>query len=338
MRIDIEDLCVDVAGVRLVADATVRAASGQVVGLIGPNGSGKSTLLRCAYRALRPSAGAVLVGGEDLHALKPREGARRLAALPQESSSEFDFTVGEVVAMGRTPHQGATGRASAADVRACTAALARVGADHLADRGFLTLSGGEKQRVLIARALAQQPRILVLDEPTNHLDIAQQLEVLALLGTDAPREQPAGDPAGDPAGSGSGPTDAAGPAEPIGPTGPDGGTDTTGSAARAASGTPAGLTVLTALHDLNLAARHCDVLYVIAHGRIVTSGTPPEVLTPELLAEVFQVRAHRVQHPESGALQLLFDRLPQPVGGPTPTAAPLPAQAAVPPDSPVPTP
>ncbi|WP_217189100.1 ABC transporter ATP-binding protein [Streptomyces buecherae] len=288
MRIDIEHLSVRIGGAELVADATVRAASGQVVGLVGPNGSGKSTLLRCAYRALRPSAGAVLVDGDDLHALSPREGARRLAALPQESSSEFDFTVGEVVAMGRMPHQSATGRVSAADARACTEALATVGAGHLVDRGFLTLSGGEKQRVLIARALAQQPRILVLDEPTNHLDIAQQLEVLALLratpGATAgpgPQARPGSEPGAQP-GSGSG-------AE-AGPTG--------------------GLTVLTALHDLNLAAQHCDLLYVIAHGRIVTSGPPHEVLTPTLLAEVFQVRGHQVRHPVSGALQLLFDRLP----------------------------
>ncbi|QKW50650.1 ABC transporter ATP-binding protein [Streptomyces buecherae] len=294
MRIDIEHLSVRIGGAELVADATVRAASGQVVGLVGPNGSGKSTLLRCAYRALRPSAGAVLVDGDDLHALSPREGARRLAALPQESSSEFDFTVGEVVAMGRMPHQSATGRVSAADARACAEALATVGAGHLVDRGFLTLSGGEKQRVLIARALAQQPRVLVLDEPTNHLDIAQQLEVLALLraaprATAGPGAADAQRPDAEP-GSGPGAEPGSGPGGEAGPTG--------------------GLTVLTALHDLNLAAQHCDLLYVIAHGRIVTFGPPHEVLTPTLLAEVFQVRGHQVRHPVSGALQLLFDRLP----------------------------
>ncbi|WEV27033.1 ABC transporter ATP-binding protein [Streptomyces sp. 71268] len=289
MRIDVEHLSVRIGGAELVAEATVRAASGQVVGLVGPNGSGKSTLLRCAYRALRPSAGAVLVDGDDLHALSPREGARRLAALPQESSSEFDFTVGEVVAMGRMPHQSATGRVSAADARACTEALATVGAGHLVDRGFLTLSGGEKQRVLIARALAQQPRVLVLDEPTNHLDIAQQLEVLALLRA-APGAT-AGPGSEAQPGTESGAEPGSGPGGEAGPTG--------------------GLTVLTALHDLNLAAQHCDLLYVIAHGRIVASGPPHEVLTPTLLAEVFQVRGHQVRHPVSGALQLLFDRLPQ---------------------------
>ncbi|MEU1308985.1 ABC transporter ATP-binding protein [Streptomyces cinnamoneus] len=255
MRVDVEGLSVEVAGARLVEDIGLRAGNGQVVGLVGPNGSGKSTLLRCVYRALRPAAGRVLLDGDDLHALGAREGARRLAALPQESSSEFDFTVAEVVAMGRLPHRGAAGRITAEDTGICAAALERVGAAHLAGRGFLTLSGGEKQRVLIARALAQQPRVLVLDEPTNHLDIAQQLEVLALVRD-------------------------------------------------------SGLTVLAALHDLNLAATHCDELYVIAGGRIVASGPPHSVLTAGLLAEVFGVRAHRVPHPASGAPQLLFDRLP----------------------------
>ncbi|MGN5632746.1 ABC transporter ATP-binding protein [Streptomyces sp. AC154] len=254
MRIDIDALTVEIAGARLVEDVTLRAGDAQLVGLVGPNGSGKSTLLRCVYRALNPATGTVRIGGEDLHALSPRESARRLAALPQESSQEFDFTVAEIVAMGRMPHQGPTARMSEEDRRTCEAALAEVGAGHLADRGFLTLSGGEKQRVLIARAMAQQPRALVLDEPTNHLDIAQQLEVLALVRA-------------------------------------------------------SGLTVLTALHDLNLAALHCDVLHVIDRGRIVASGAPHDVLTPELLAEVFGVRAHRVPHPETGAVQLIFDRL-----------------------------
>ncbi|MFF3276252.1 ABC transporter ATP-binding protein [Streptomyces chrestomyceticus] len=262
MRIDIDAVSVDVAGARLVHDITLRADSGRVVGLVGPNGSGKSTLLRCAYRALRPAAGTVRLDGTDLHAMGVREGARHLAALPQESATEFGFTAAEVVAMGRLPHQRGSGRPSAADLRVCEDALDRTGAAHLAARAFLSLSGGEKQRVLIARALAQEPRVLVLDEPTNHLDIAQQLELLALVRD-------------------------------------------------------SGLTVLTALHDLNLAAVHCDELYVISGGRIVASGAPHDVLGPELLAEVFGVRAHRVPHPETGAVQLLFDRLPARTDAPT---------------------
>ncbi|MFE7795627.1 ABC transporter ATP-binding protein [Streptomyces sp. NPDC057460] len=254
MRIDIDALTVEIVGARLVEEVTLGVGAGQFVGLVGPNGSGKSTVLRCVYRALRPTAGTVRFGGEDVCAMSARESARRLAALPQEAVTEFDFTVAEVVAMGRLPHQRPVTRTTDEDRQTCESALTRVGAGHLADRGFLTLSGGEKQRVLIARALAQQPRVLVLDEPTNHLDIAQQLEVLALVRD-------------------------------------------------------SGLTVLTALHDLNLAALHCDLLHVIESGRIVASGAPHDVLTPELLAEVFGVRAHRVPHPETGAVQLLFDRL-----------------------------
>lgn len=254
MRIDIDGVTVEAARTRLVDDVRLTADSGAFVGLVGPNGSGKSTLLRTVYRALRPAGGAVRLDGEDLHAMDPRAAARVLAALPQESSADFDFTVAEVVSMGRLPHQG---RTAASDREICERAMERTGVAHLADRGILGLSGGEKQRVLIARALAQEPQVLVLDEPTNHLDIAHQLDVLSLV-----RES--------------------------------------------------GVTVLAALHDLNLAAAHCDLLYVIDGGRIVVSGPPHDVLQPELLAEVFGVRAHRVRHPLTGAVQLLFDLLPTP--------------------------
>ncbi|MFF8905443.1 ABC transporter ATP-binding protein [Streptomyces olivaceoviridis] len=252
MRLDIEDITIEAAGTRLVEHIDLTVDSGTFAGLVGPNGSGKSTLLRSVYRALRPTAGAVRLDGDDLHAMDPRATARALAALPQESSAEFDFTVAEVVAMGRLPHRG---RTAASDWETCARAMDRTGVAHLADRGFAGLSGGEKQRVLIARALAQRPRVLVLDEPTNHLDIAHQLDVLSLVRD-------------------------------------------------------SGLTVLAALHDLNLAAAHCDVLYVIDKGRIVAAGPPHDVLRPALLAEVFGIRAHPVRHPVTGAVQLLFDLLP----------------------------
>ncbi|MCP2257843.1 iron complex transport system ATP-binding protein [Streptoalloteichus tenebrarius] len=252
MDVELEDLSVTVAGRRLVEDLRMEVPSGTVVGLVGPNGSGKSTTLRCVYRALRPTAGRVLLGGDDVVALSPREAARRLGALTQDSHVEFDFTVAEVVTMGRSPHKNLMDPDTDQDREICAAALRRVGAAHLAGRSFLTLSGGERQRVLIARALAQQPAVLVLDEPTNHLDIRHQLEVLSLVRQ-------------------------------------------------------AGLTVLAALHDLNLAAAACDRLYVLSGGRVVTSGAPEEVLTPEVVAEVFGVRAHVVAHPTSGAPQLIFD-------------------------------
>lgn len=242
MRVEVDGLTVQ----GIIADITLEACD-EVVGIVGPNGSGKSTTLRCVYRAMKPDAGAVLIDGVNVH--KRHQLARDLAALTQESQVEFDFTVAEVVEMGRLPHE----RDSARDRRIVGDALATVDLSGLASRSFLSLSGGERQRVLIARAIAQEPRVLVLDEPTNHLDIRHQLDVLAL-----------------------------------------------------ARGL--GVTVLTVLHDLNLAASYCDRLYVLDEGRLVASGTPEEVLVPELIAKVFHVTAHVVRHPTTGVPQLLFDQ------------------------------
>ncbi|RCG27033.1 ABC transporter ATP-binding protein [Sphaerisporangium album] len=252
MELRLDGVSVAVAGRALVRELRLDVPSGRIVGLIGPNGSGKSTALRCVYRALRPTAGAVLLDGADVTAIPLRESARLVAALTQESHSELDFTVEEVVALGRTPHL-AHGRALGREERElCRWAMARVGVAHLAGRSVLTLSGGERQRVLIARALVQQPRVLVLDEPTNHLDVRHQVELAALLRA-------------------------------------------------------SGLTVLVALHDLNLAAATCDRLGVLSGGSLVAAGSPADVLTPELIRRVFGVEATVVTHPRTGATQLLYD-------------------------------
>ncbi|MFH8369738.1 ABC transporter ATP-binding protein [Streptomyces sp. NPDC018031] len=170
------------AGARhLVRDVSLAARPGEVIGLVGPNGSGKSSLLRAVYRVLRPDTGRVRVDGADTWSLPARRLARTLSAVVQESGADFDLTVREVVAMGRTPHQRLLAGDTPEDARLIESALASVDAAELADRPFDRLSGGERQRVLIARALAQQPALLVLDEPTNHLDIRHQLEVLGIL-------------------------------------------------------------------------------------------------------------------------------------------------------------
>lgn len=162
-------------GVGLVAEP------GTAVGLIGPNGSGKSTLLRLLYRALRPRSGVVAIDDTPVEALRGRALAARLAVVAQESPAETPITVAETVLLGRAPWAGALHGYSRADRIAAAAALARVGARHLADRPYTALSGGERQRVLIARALAQQADHLLLDEPTNHLDIGYQHELLGLI-------------------------------------------------------------------------------------------------------------------------------------------------------------
>ncbi|GGX28007.1 ABC transporter ATP-binding protein [Streptomyces chryseus] len=176
-----EGLSYGVDGRHLVDDVTLTAADGETVGLVGPNGSGKTTLLRCVYGTLRPSHGRVLLDGEDLHAMRPKARARRIATVPQDSAAVFELTVREVVAMGRSPHKRFWEQDTDADDTLVRRALARVGITDLADRAFPSLSGGERQRALTARALVQQPSLVVLDEPTNHLDIRYQLEILGLV-------------------------------------------------------------------------------------------------------------------------------------------------------------
>jgi iron complex transport system ATP-binding protein len=182
MRLELVGLKLEIAGRTIVRDVALDIPEGTVSGLIGPNGSGKSTMLRAVYRHLRPSDGLVLVGGDDCWKLPPRQVAQRIGTVPQERPVELDLTVWEMAAMGRTPHKSAFVRDDPRDHAAVAAALARVGLGDLAHRRFSELSGGEKQRVVVARALAQETPVLVLDEPTNHLDVRHQLEVLDLIG------------------------------------------------------------------------------------------------------------------------------------------------------------
>lgn len=168
----------------LVLDqVTATAEDGDFVGLIGPNGSGKTTLLRTLYAALKPRAGQVQIDDVRVDALKPVELARRIAVVPQEGAPELPLTVVDMVLLGRAPLRSMFRSYSRHDHRQAASALRRVNARDLAERSFNTLSGGEKQRVLVARALAQEADHLLLDEPTNHLDIRYQHEILALIRT-----------------------------------------------------------------------------------------------------------------------------------------------------------
>jgi iron complex transport system ATP-binding protein len=181
MSLELRDVSVDIGGRRIVSDVGFAVPDGSFTGLLGPNGSGKSTILKTIYRVHRPAAGQVLLDGADLLALRPREAARRVAVVAQEFSLEFDFTVTEMVLISRTPHKRGFDRDNEADRATADRAIRQAGCADLADRGFNTLSGGEKQRVLIAQAIAQGADHLILDEPTNHLDIRYQVEILELV-------------------------------------------------------------------------------------------------------------------------------------------------------------
>ncbi len=251
MRLQADHVNWSIDGKPILRDVSLAVEPGSITGLIGPNGSGKSTLLRCIYRAQKPDSGTITLDGKDLIRMDSRDSARRIAVVLQEYPSDFQFTVGEIVSMGRNPHKGMFDRDTPADRGIIRDALARVGLAGFSHRNFNTLSGGEKQRVIIARTLAQQPNFLVLDEPTNHLDIRYQLETMELVRD-------------------------------------------------------LGLTTLAALHDLNIAADYCDFIHVIDGGRIVASGTPAEVLHPDIIADVFGVGSSVGEDAMTGRLRISF--------------------------------
>lgn len=251
MHVQVEHVCWSVDKREILHEADLNIESGSFVGLVGPNGCGKSTLLRCIYRLLKPDSGEINLDDQNVWNLSAREAARQTAVVLQEYPTEFEFTVEEIVSMGRNPHKNMFDRETPEDLRIIEEALEQVDLTGFANRNFRTLSGGEKQRVMIARTLAQQARFLILDEPTNHLDIRYQLETMDLVKG-------------------------------------------------------LGITTLAALHDLNIATSYCDGVYVMKDGSIVASGAPDEVLQPQLIYDVFGVRATVDRHPQTGKPRINF--------------------------------
>lgn len=234
--VEIRGLNYCVPSLEILRDISLQVEKGKFVGLIGPNGSGKTTLLKHIYRALPPEKHCVFINGREIESFSYREAAQQVTVMRQENSSDFDYTILEMVLMGRAPYRRFYERDTQDDKRIAYNALKFMGMEGLADRSFFTLSGGEKQRVLIARSLAQEADILVLDEPTNHLDVHYQWLLMETI---------------------------------------------------------AGLqkTVLAVFHELNLASAFCDWLYMLQEGRVVARGAPGEICTPELLEDVFRVKA-----------------------------------------------
>ena len=181
MKITTEDIQVGFHARQILKGISIESKDKELVGIIGPNGSGKSTLLKCIYRILKPDAGAVYLDGEELHSMSVKSSARKMAVVAQHNYYNFDFTVREVVLMGRAPHKKALERDNAKDYRIVEEALKTVQMEAFADRTFSTLSGGEQQRVALARALVNRPDILLADEPTGNLDPKTSEEIMALM-------------------------------------------------------------------------------------------------------------------------------------------------------------
>jgi iron complex transport system ATP-binding protein len=177
----IDDIECSYGAVKVLNGLTFSVTGGSFTGIIGPNGSGKSTLLKSLSRVLKPVKGSVLLDDDDLYRLDTREVAKKMAVVPQETAVNFSFMVKDIVLMGRSPHLSRFQSEGEKDFEAARQAMELTDTLHLADRLITAVSGGERQRVIIAKALAQDPKIILLDEPTSHLDINHQIEILSLL-------------------------------------------------------------------------------------------------------------------------------------------------------------
>ena len=229
--------------------------AGEMVGLLGPNGSGKTTLIKLASGVLKPKQGEIMLDGSSLGQLSRKSIARSVAVVPQHFNIPFAFTTAEVVMLGRTPFLKAFVEGSEVDRQFVANALELVSISELKERRFDELSGGERQKVVLAMALAQQPKLLLLDEPTLHLDITHQVEILELVRR---------------------------------------------------LNVERGLTVMAAIHDLNLAALYFDRLILLKEGRVSADGAPAQVLTVDRIRENFSATVRVEHHPLSGVPHIII--------------------------------
>ena len=226
--------------------------AGSIVGILGPNGSGKSTLLKLLARVFTGQHGRIELFGKDIQQLTQADIAKTIAFVPQETQQVFPFTIGEMVLMGRFPHHAGLGGwhwEDPEDLAIAQYAMQDLDVAHLADRLVTDVSGGERQRAIIARALAQNPKILLLDEPTAFLDLHHQLDIARILRR---------------------------------------------------LNQDRGLTVVLVSHDLNLASQYCDQLLMLDHGHMVKTGTPEDVIMPDVLEQVYGCAVLVDRHPQSG--------------------------------------
>jgi iron complex transport system ATP-binding protein len=250
-------LTYDYDGRQALGGVSLDAHPGTVLGIIGPNGSGKSTLLKCLGGLLAPCDGEIVLSGEPLASYGPRERARLIAGVPQDIHATLPFTCSEVVLMGRMPHLGRWGRPTREDREVARWAMEAVACRHLENRVITELSGGERQIIFLAKALAQTPRVLLLDEPTQHLDLGHQAAWFHALRQIAQERS---------------------------------------------------IAVVTALHDVNLAAEFCDGLLLLVAGQAVAQGEVDAVARPENVMKAYGVSTVVTRNPQTGSPVFLLAR------------------------------
>ncbi|AWP26089.1 ABC transporter ATP-binding protein [Paenibacillus sp. Cedars] len=241
--------------VPILAGVDLHITEGEWWGIIGPNGSGKSTLMQLLSGVESPTAGSVSLRGRELSSYNRKALAQIVAVLQQEGLDPTDFTVREVLEMGRFPFLNWLGREDKDATPLIDAIIRKLDLGGFEERRLTELSGGQRQRVALGKVMVQEPSLLMLDEPTTYLDIRYQLQFMDMV---------------------------------------------------AEWRNSSGITVISVLHDLNLAAQFCDKLLVLDQGKVAGVGKPEEVLTAEYIRQIFRVEPSIVTHPENGAPQVLL--------------------------------
>ncbi|MFU8771651.1 MAG: ABC transporter ATP-binding protein [Anaerolineales bacterium] len=254
--LEVQSLQINYGNNPALIDISLSVEPGEILAIVGPNGAGKTTLIRAASGILPPNSGRVMVAGTDIYCLSESQRARYLAVVPQARKLPPAYSVSHTVMLGRTPYLNWLGQPGRKDQQAAHWAMERTQTLPLADCRIDELSGGEQQRVLLARALAQQTPILLLDEPTAHLDLHHQTGILDLIRELVDEQK---------------------------------------------------LAVLMALHDLNLVSLYADRVALLVKGMLRAVGSPPEVLTPQQLTDVYQTPIHVIPHPDYNTPLILLD-------------------------------
>jgi len=242
-------------GYHAVRGVSYKLGPGHLVGLIGPNGCGKSTMMHCINRLHDTTSGEILIDGESVLKKSPGEIAKLVSNVPAEIKNSFGLTAYETVMLGRYPYMKNMWWEPIEEEEYVLKTMENFGVAHLKDRQLNMLSSGEQQRVLIAKAYVQNPRLMLVDEPTSHLDMKYKLDVMEYLTAMVRKD----------------------------------------------------MTILVAEHDISLMARYCDTCIIMKKGKIVTMGDPKEIITPELIEDVYEVSA-TVGKDDDGELFILPKR------------------------------
>lgn len=238
----------------ILTDIDLDFPKGQFISILGPNGSGKSTLLKLILGLIKPRSGQIRLDGKPMDQMRALEKARLVSYVPQTFPNDYEFTAQEVVEMGRYPFIKQFGNASQEDQQICRDAMLLTETTHLKDQPVSRISGGELQRVSVARAIAQTTPWILLDEPVNHLDVSHQVGILKALKEMTPER-----------------------------------------------------TVITVMHDLNLARDFSDHIILLHEGKVVKTGKPGECIDPKVLSAIYDLEFIKT-HTADGSLQYLFPR------------------------------